>query len=243
MVGQMYRHRSDILIVQGRSCPGVQRWSHQSIFTTSTWHDDETTTEWWHYKTLWYIYMTLWHCNNNNKIWHNNDITWHLQYVTMTICPWHYDNASRLHTVTSNYTGGMLTGWRHNHDCGWSVERAAAAAGAVQWLVAGLVPAKHYIIIQSQHWPGSTLPAPCTYSIATTGCPRKRDPILPIWTIEPTANTSQFVAHPVLLVRPGVGRGGSVAVTCNLTIRGNIMRGLEFKLSCFSHYKVFSVRN
>ena len=117
MVGQMYRHRSDILIVQGRSCPGVQRWSHQSIFTTSTWHDDETTTEWWHYKTLWYIYMTLWHCKNNNKIWHNNDITWHLQYATMTICLWHYDNASRLHTVTSNYTGGMLTGWRHNHDC------------------------------------------------------------------------------------------------------------------------------
>ena len=42
------------------------------------------------------------------------------------------------------------------------------------------------------------------------------------------ANTSQFVAHPVCLVRPGVGRGGSVAVTCNLTIHGNIMRGLEF---------------
>ena len=165
MVGQMYRHRSDILIVQGRSCPGVQRWSHQSIFTTSTWHDDETTTEWWHYKTLWYIYMTLWHCNNNNKIWHNNDITWHLQYVTMTICPWHYDNASRLHTVTSNYTGGMLTGWRHNHDCGWSVERAAAAAGAVQWLVAGLVPAKHYIIIQSQHYTLAWLHTACTLHI------------------------------------------------------------------------------
>ena len=46
---------------------------------------------------------------------------------SMTLC-------QEMHTVSSNYTGGMLTGWRHNHDCGWSVERAAAAAGAVQWL-------------------------------------------------------------------------------------------------------------
>ena len=77
----------------------------------------------------------------------------------------------------------MLTGWRHNHDCGWSVERAAAAAGAVQWLVAGLVPAKHYIIIQSQHYTLHWLHTAwtlCTYSIATTGCRRRRDPTLPL---------------------------------------------------------------